>query len=99
LPEEVVLPKLSQLTRVLAGPEEQFESAVEKATGVKLPPGPQTVLLGVQESIEARKAPALPEIEFPELPELPGVEGGRKFREEPAGKRRPKARRVFLEGP
>jgi len=98
LPEEVVLPKLSQLTRVLAGPEEQFESAVEKATGVKLPPGPQTVLLGVQESIEARKPPALPEIELPELPELPGA-GGRELREERAGKRKAKARGVCLEGP
>jgi len=57
-PEEVrealvaVPPKLSALTKPLAFPEEQFEEAVKDATGFTLPPGPCSMLITLQQTIE-----------------------------------------------
>jgi len=53
-------PKFSVVTGYLAAPEEHFEAAVKDATGIDLPPGPQSMLKAVQESVEAFEIPALP---------------------------------------
>lgn len=82
MPQE--LPKISGVTRRLIIPEGRFESMVKKATGLELPPGPQSVLLKVQRGVEVGKPPAVEEV-IPEppkleailerLPELPKMEG------------------------
>jgi len=76
------LPKLSQVTSVLAQPEQMFESGVKDATGQEIPKGPQSRLLDVQKGIEAGEAPTpgapempagMPSFELPSLPELGGM--------------------------
>ncbi|PCN50338.1 hypothetical protein B6U99_05030 [Candidatus Geothermarchaeota archaeon ex4572_27] len=87
-PEEVVSalasfpPKLSVLHKPLTVPEDMFEGAVREATGIELPPGPNKMLLGVMESIEAG-APAPRAEEFKEGPreEERPPEAGRVFKE------------------
>ncbi|MEM3994960.1 MAG: hypothetical protein QXW40_06180, partial [Thermofilum sp.] len=75
--------KLSQFTKVLATPEEYFENLIKSTLNIEIPPGPQSMLLKLQASIEAGEAPSIekllpkaPRIEsilarFPKLPELP----------------------------
>jgi len=46
-------PKLSVLQKIPALPESMFEKTVESATGVRPPPGPNTLALSIMESIEA----------------------------------------------
>ena len=81
------LPKVSQFTKVLCTPETQFEKMVMGATKVELPTGPLSVLLKLQQGLEAGENPKLPEapkIEsilakfptLPKLPELPALAGG-----------------------
>jgi len=53
-------PKLSVVTGFLAAPEENFEATVRDATGIEIPPGPQSMLKTVQESVEAFELPSLP---------------------------------------
>ncbi|MEM1601327.1 MAG: hypothetical protein QW339_05075 [Sulfolobales archaeon] len=77
------IPKLSQLTKVLATPEEYFENLIKSTLNIEIPPGPQSMLLKLQASIEAGETPSIekllpkaPRIEevltrFPKLPELP----------------------------
>jgi len=78
------LPKLSGLTGVLTTPESQFEKMVKDATKVNLPPGPQSMLLKLQKSLEGggSSSPLSPpnalKIEevlksFPKLPSLPSL--------------------------
>ena len=66
------LPKLSGVTQRLKVPEARFESMVKKATGVELPPGPQSVLLKVQRGVEVGKPPAIEEI-VPTPPKLEAI--------------------------
>lgn len=82
------LPKLSNITARLAEPEARFESMIKQATGFAPPPGPQSLLLRIQEAFEAGKAPELPTPEafraapkveevlakLPALPALPKLE-------------------------
>jgi hypothetical protein len=70
LPE---LPKLSAFTKLLAFPEEQFES-MAKSAGVELPPGPQSTLLKIQMAMEEGRAPT-PEEVLPKAPKLEEVLG------------------------
>ena len=93
------LPKLSDVTKVLATPEAQLEK-------MGLPPGPQSMLLKLQKSFEAGGAPEFPELpnpkidqvlnslpklptlelpELPELPKLPGMGGASTPKGEVAG--------------
>ncbi|MBW2671898.1 MAG: hypothetical protein JRD89_00615 [Deltaproteobacteria bacterium] len=75
------LPSLTSLTKVLRTPEIQFENML-KSAGIQLPPGPQAMLLNLQQSLEAGGAPTLPSLPsglpkiagFPELPKLPSIE-------------------------
>jgi len=89
MPQE--LPKLSGITKRLVAPEAQFEGMVKKATGIELPPGPQSVLLKLQQGFEAGEVPKIeevipkaPKLEqiLAKLPELPPLEqilpGGKK---------------------
>ncbi|MFQ6076357.1 MAG: hypothetical protein ACE5Z5_09540 [Candidatus Bathyarchaeia archaeon] len=75
------LPKLSGITKALTTPEAGFEKMVRDAVKVELPPGPQSILLKFQESIEAGNAPKVeevlpeaPKVELPKLPPLPKIE-------------------------
>jgi len=77
------LPKISALTQLLAIPETHFESMVREIFRIELPPGPQSMLLKIQSSIEAGRAPELPALEFKaprieeiamKLPKLPKLE-------------------------
>jgi len=51
--EEIRLPRLSDVTALLAEPEISFETTVESSIGVRPPPGPMSVLLSIQRSIES----------------------------------------------
>jgi hypothetical protein len=77
------LPKLSAFTQLLAMPESYFEGAVRDALKVEIPPGPQSTLLKVQQSVEAGRAPELEEVlprvskleeALSRLPRLPPLE-------------------------
>ena len=79
------LPKLSDVTSMLATPENQFERMVKTTAKIELPPGPQQLVLNFQKSLEAGK-PGLPELpkapsanqflsQLPELPKLPMFAG------------------------
>jgi hypothetical protein len=81
MPQE--LPKLSGITQALATPEKQFEAMILKATGVELPPGPQSVLFKVQQGFEVGNPPKAeqflppaPKLEkiLAKLPPLPKLE-------------------------
>ncbi len=79
------LPKLSTFTKLLATPETYFENMVKNAFKLELPPGPQSTLLKIQESLEAGRAlapeefmpraPVFSEIlsKLPTLPTLPEI--------------------------
>lgn len=67
------LPKLSGLTGVLITPESQFEKMVKDATKIDLPPGPQSMLLKLQKSLEVGGAASLPN-PFPNPPNAPKIE-------------------------
>ena len=81
------LPRLSDVTSMLATPENQFERMVKTTAKFDLPPGPQQVMLNFQKSLEAGK-PGLPELpkapsanqflsQLPQLPKLPMFAGER----------------------
>lgn len=95
-------PKISDITKVLANPESQFSSMVKESIGFELPPGPLTMLLKFQKSVEAGETPK-PEDFIPRdikdiLPELPRFPFGRE-REYEEEEERPKRRpRVAIEG-
>lgn len=71
MPQE--LPRLSSITEKLMAPEAQFEAMVERATGFRPPPGPQSVLFSLQRSFEAGRAPELPRLGLPSPPRLEAV--------------------------
>lgn len=52
------LPRISQFTKILAAPEEMFENTVRSLLNIEIPPGPQSVLLRLQTSIESGGIPA-----------------------------------------
>ena len=73
------LPKLSGITKALITPEAGFEKMVKDAVKVELPPGPQSIFLKFQKSVEGGDAPNVDEIvpkglELPKLPSLPKIE-------------------------
>lgn len=73
------LPKLSGITKALITPEAGFEKMVKDAVKVELPPGPQSIFLKFQKSVEAGDSPNVDEIvpkalELPKLPPLPKIE-------------------------
>ncbi|MEM1697555.1 MAG: hypothetical protein QXG48_02755, partial [Thermofilaceae archaeon] len=55
---QLELPRISQFTKILAAPEEMFENAVRSLLNIEIPPGPQSVLLRLQTSIESGGIPA-----------------------------------------
>lgn len=71
--QQLQLPRLSEITRQLTAPETQFESMVKQSLGIQLPPGPMSVILNIQRSIEGAaptQQPRLPRLEeiLPRLP-------------------------------
>ena len=78
-PQMPELPKLSGITKALITPEAGFEKMVKDAVKVELPPGPQSIFLKFQKSVEGGDAPNVDEIvpkglELPKLPPLPKIE-------------------------
>lgn len=79
------LPKLSAFTKILTTPEQQFEQMVRSTLNIELPPGPQSVLLRLQESFETGRAPEIADVipkppraeqvlaRIPRPPELPVI--------------------------
>lgn len=62
VPAAPKVPELSKLTRPSSLPEAVFESMVKMISGINPPPGPQSVLLELQESFESGKPPRLQEL-------------------------------------
>ncbi|MEM3994915.1 MAG: hypothetical protein QXW40_05955 [Thermofilum sp.] len=68
---QLELPKLSTFTRILAIPEEYFQNTVKSIANIDIPPGPQSLLLKLQESVEAGQIPSVaPKVQLPRLEEI-----------------------------
>lgn len=79
------LPKLSQLTQILAAPETYFENMIKSSLNIEAPPGPMSLILNIQKSLEGGaeesstgssvglRIPTLQEV-LASFPVLPAVE-------------------------
>ena len=74
------LPQISSFTELFRAPEVQFENMV-KSLGIQLPPGPQSVVLQFQKSLETGSPIPKPEEILPKpesilasMPKLPSIE-------------------------
>ncbi|MEM4667367.1 MAG: hypothetical protein QW498_08720 [Thermofilum sp.] len=101
-------PRLSAITKVLAYPEQQFERTVKSLFNIELPPGPQSMLLRLQEHFESGAAPELREVlpgvraleeliaRFPRVPPLPAAESAATAPVAPSAPARKEKEEVYV---